>query len=148
MKTGASRRRPSSRYGPDQERKAPLRVRKPLPHRDECVAATIGDDPLKAIRHACAKTSAPSSWSRCSFKRNPDAGRDSSDASVALRTVRGSRRRSSPSSSMRSNAYMKASPSCRRYRMRSNRAIPCSSQTTASPSIMQDRQRSRARLLR
>src|SRR6202011_2152828 len=46
----------------------------------------------------------------------PDAVRASIRSSVALRTASGSRRRSSPLSSIRSKAHMNTSASCRRYR--------------------------------
>src|SRR5262249_23995258 len=59
------------------------------------------------------------------------------DRSVALRTSSGSRRRSSPSSSIRSNVYRNILPSWQRYRIRSSTARPLSSQATASP--MHDR---------
>src|SRR5271166_273120 len=73
----------------------------------ECIEHFIGSAlfiPSSPILQACANTSGPSSLSRCSLKRNPGAARRSRLASVALRTASGSRRRSSPSSSIRSKA--------------------------------------------
>src|ERR1700730_5167367 len=98
--------------------------------------------PSRRSWQACANTSDPSSSSRCSLNRTPDAARASIRSSVALRTASGSRRTSSPLSSITSNAHMKTSASCRRYRIRSKLAMPSSPHDTASPSIMQDRERS------
>jgi hypothetical protein len=66
------------------------------------------------------------------------------DASVALRTSSGSRRRSSPFNSIRSKANRNTLSLARWCRMRSNEATPLSSQATASPSMMQERERKRA----
>jgi hypothetical protein len=66
-------------------------------------------------------------------------------ASVALRTSSGSRRRSSPFNSIRSKAYRNTLPLARWCRTRSNEAMPLSSHATASPSMMQERERSRAK---
>ena len=90
--------------------------------------------PSSPSLQACANTSGPSSLSRCSLKRRPGAARASRLTSVALRTASGSRRRSSPFSSIRSKAYRNALASWWRYRMWSKDAMPFSSHTTASPS--------------
>jgi len=65
-------------------------------------------------------------------------------SSVALRRSSGSRLRSSPFSSIRSKAYRNISSSWWRYRTRLNEDTPLSSQATASPSMIQERERSRA----
>jgi len=52
--------------------------------------------------------------------------------------------RSSPLSSMMSNAHMKTLASWRRYLIRSNNAMPSSPQATASPSMMHERERRHA----
>src|SRR5215472_6872212 len=60
--------------------------------------------PSRSILQAWAKTVGPSP-SKCSLNRMPGRALATIDASVALRTSSGSRRRSSPFSSMRSKAY-------------------------------------------
>src|SRR5262245_49764024 len=60
--------------------------------------------PSKPSLQAWRKMVAPSP-SMCSFHRRPGPTFTSRDRSVALRTSSGSRRRSSPSSSIRSKAY-------------------------------------------
>src|SRR6266540_5774332 len=63
-------------------------------------------------------------------------------ASAALRSSIGSRRRSRPSSSIRSEEKRKTAPPFARRRSYSKIATPASSQHTASPSTRQERQRS------
>ena len=60
----------------------------------------------------------------------PCAAGVSMRSSVALRTARGSRRISSPLSSIRSNAHTNTSASCWLYRIRSNEAMPSASHET------------------
>jgi hypothetical protein len=60
--------------------------------------------PSSPILQAWRNTTSPSAWSRCSLSRRPAAAFASTDASVALRTSSGSRRKSSPLSSIRSHA--------------------------------------------
>src|SRR5262249_17491839 len=69
--------------------------------------------PSSPILQAWAKTVGPSP-SRCSLKRKPRPALASVLRSVALRTSRGSRRRSSPFSSTRSKAYRNVLSSWRR----------------------------------
>jgi hypothetical protein len=69
------------------------------------------------------------------------------EASVALRVTRGSRRRSSPSSSSRSKAHKSTLSSWWQYRSRSKFGMPLSSQATASPSMMIEPVRSRDTVL-
>jgi hypothetical protein len=73
----------------------------------------------------------------CSLKRKPGAARQSKLASVALRTASGLRRRSSPSSSIRSKAYRKTLASWRRYRMRSKLALRRGHQPECCPAAQQ-----------
>ena len=66
--------------------------------------AALRHDAFEAELAGVLRTRAGLLSSRCSLNRRPDAARASRLASVALRTASGSRRRSSPSSSIRSKA--------------------------------------------
>jgi hypothetical protein len=70
--------------------------------------------------------------------------RASMSTKVALRTSSGSRRKSSPLSSMRSKPHMNTLSSASQRRIISKQAIPSAPHATASPSMMQERERSRA----
>jgi len=83
--------------------------------------------PSRPILQPCARTVGPSP-SMCSLNFRPGPALASMLASVALRTSSRSRRRSSPFSSIR------------------HEATPLSSQATASPSMMQERERRRAKV--
>src|ERR1700719_1036274 len=96
--------------------------------------------PSRPIRHACSNTSGPSA-SRCSLSCTPCPARASSRARVALRRSSGSRRRSSPFSSIKSKAYMKAVPPFRHRRISSKSAMPSSPHATASLSRMHEGKR-------
>jgi hypothetical protein len=69
--------------------------------------------PSRPSLQAWRNTTSPSFWSRCSFSRRPEPALARTETSVALRTSSGSRRRSSPPSSIRSKAYRKTLASCR-----------------------------------
>src|SRR5262249_47459804 len=82
----------------------------------------------------------------CSLNFIPGPALATIDASVALRTSSGSRRRSSPFNSIRSKANRNVLSSWRRQRMRLNEPTPLSSPASASPSMTPDLKRRPANL--
>jgi len=90
--------------------------------------------PSQPSLQACSKRTSPSP-SKNSFKTIPACGPRTSFASLRLRSSMGRRRKSSPSSAIRSKAISTASPPWRLCRIRSNTARPLALVTMASPSI-------------
>ena len=89
--------------------------------------------PSQPSLQACSKRISPSP-SKNSFKTIPGCGPRTSFASLRLRYSMDERRKSSPSSSIRSKAIRMASPPWRSRRIKSNTARPLALVTMASPS--------------